>query len=339
MIDLTTTYLGLQLKSPLVASSSPLSEKLEAARQLEKAGIAAIVMYSLFEEQIIHESLELNYYLDRGTLAFAEAMTYYPEVERYKLSPEKYLDKVRELKRGLGIPVIASLNGVSAGGWINYAKKIEEAGADALELNLYYLPTDADVTAGELEDRYVKLVETVRSSVHIPLAVKLGPFFTALPNLARRLAGAGANGLVLFNRFYQPDLDLDSLQVTPSLTLSRSEELRLPMRWIAILHGRVNADLALTSGVHTAEDVAKSLLAGATVAMMASELLKNGPGRASVVLSELTKWMEEHNYQSVEQMRGAMSQKSVAEPAAFERANYIKVLSSFDPRAASMRER
>ncbi len=339
MTNLCTTYLGLSLKNPLVASSSPFSEKLDSARQLEEAGIGAIVMYSLFEEQIIHESLELDYYLERGTHAFAEAMTYFPDVGRYRLDPDKYLDRVRELKRGLSIPLIASLNGVSTGGWTSYAKKIEEAGADALELNLYYLPTDPDVTAGELEDRYVELVQTVRSIVRMPLAVKLGPFFTALPNLARRLAGAGADGLVLFNRFYQPDLDLDTLQVTPNLTLSRSEELRLPMRWIAILHGRVDADLALTTGVHTADDVAKSLLAGATVAMMASELLQKGPGRAAVILSELVKWMEAHDYESVEQMRGAMSQQAVAEPAAFERANYIKVLSSFDPGAASIRER
>ena len=338
MTDLNTTYLGLQLKNPLVASASPFSEKVETARHLEEAGIGAIVMYSLFEEQIIHESLELDYYLERGTYAFAEAMTYFPDSGHYKLAPEKYLDKVRELKRALRVPVIASLNGVSTGGWTGYARKIEDAGADALELNLYYLSTDPDVIAGDLEDRYVELVRTVRSSVRIPLAVKLGPFFTALPNLARRLADAGADGLVLFNRFYQPDFDLDSLEVVPNLTLSHSEELRLPLRWIAILHGRVKADLALTTGVHTAEDVVKSLMAGATVAMMASELLKNGPGRVTAILAELTRWIEEHGYESVEQLRGAMSQRSVAEPGAFERANYIKVLSSFDVNAMSARQ-
>ena len=339
MTDLQTTYMGLQLKNPLVASASPFSEKVESARQLEEAGIAAIVMHSLFEEQIIHESLELDYYLERGTHAFAEAMTYFPDTGRYGWGPERYLDKVRELKRVLGMPVIASLNGASTRGWTSYAKKTEEAGADALELNLYYLSTDPDVTSGELEDRYVQIVRSVRSSVRIPLAVKLGPFFTSLPNLARRLCDAGASGLVLFNRFYQPDFDLNELEVVPHLTLSRSEEMRLPLRWIAILHGRVKADLALTTGVHTTDDAAKSLLAGATVVMMASELLQNGPRRATAILSELAQWMDEHEYGSVEQMRGAMSQQSVAEPAAFERANYIKVLSSFDAQALSTRQR
>jgi dihydroorotate dehydrogenase (fumarate) len=339
MTDLRTTYLGLQLKNPLVASASPLSEKVETARQLEEAGIAAIVMYSLFEEQIIHESLELDYYLNRGTHAFAEAMTYFPDVGRYVLGPDKYLGKVRELKKALGVPVIASLNGVSNGGWAKYAKRIEEAGADALELNLYYLSTDPGLTSDELEARYVELVRTVRAIVHIPLAVKLSPFFTALPNLAGKLAEAGANGLVLFNRFYQPDFDLDALEVVPHLTLSRSEELRLPLRWTAILYGRVKADLALTTGVHTSEDAVKAIMAGANVAMMASELLKNGPGRVAAILSEMQTWMEEHEYVSVEQMRGSMSQQSVAEPAAFERANYIKVLSSFDLNAISARER
>jgi dihydroorotate dehydrogenase (fumarate) len=339
MTDLSTTYLGLSLKNPLVASASPLSEKVETARALEEAGVAAIVMYSLFEEQIIHESLELDYYLDRGTYAFAEAMTYFPEVGHYKLAPEKYLDKVRELKRALRIPVIGSLNGASTGGWIEYSKKIEDAGADALELNLYYLSADPALTGVELEKRYTDLVHTVCSSVRIPVAVKLGPFFTALPNVAVRLAEAGARGLVLFNRFYQPDFDLESLEVTPNLTLSRPEELRLPLRWIAMLYGRVNADLALTTGVHSAEDIVKSVLAGAAVAMTASALLRHGPERAAVMLDDLERWMAEHDYESVKQMQGAMSQQSVAEPAAFERANYIKVLSTFDAVAASLRER
>jgi len=339
MTDLSTTYLGLSLKNPLVASASPLSEKVETARALEDAGVAAIVMYSLFEEQIIHESLELDYYLDRGTYAFAEAMTYFPEVGHYKLAPEKYIDKVRELKRGLRIPVIGSLNGASTGGWIEYSKKIEDAGADALELNLYYLSADPALTGVELEKRYADLVHTVCSSVRIPVAVKLGPFFTALPNVAVRLAEAGARGLVLFNRFYQPDFDLDALEVTPNLTLSRPEELRLPLRWIAMLYGRVNADLALTTGVHSAEDIVKSVLAGASVAMTASALLRHGPERAAVMLDDLERWMVEHDYESVQQMKGAMSQLSVAEPAAFERANYIKVLSTFDAVAASLRER
>lgn len=338
MTDLSTTYLGLPLKNPLVASASPFSEKVETARQLEDAGIAAIVMYSLFEEQIIHESLELDYYLDRGTYAFAEAMTYFPDVGHYKLGPEKYLDKIRELKQALHVPVIGSLNGASTGGWIEYSKKIEDAGADALELNLYYLSADPALTGLELEQRYTDLVHTVCSSVRIPVAVKLGPFFTALPNVAVRMAEAGAKGLVLFNRFYQPDFDLNVLEVTPNLILSRPEELRLPLRWIAMLYGRVNADLALTTGVHSAEDIVKSVLAGATVAMTTSALLRHGPERAAVMLADLERWMVEHDYESAGQMRGAMSQQSVAEPAAFERANYIKVLSTFDARAASLRE-
>jgi dihydroorotate dehydrogenase (fumarate) len=338
MTDLNTTYLGLPLKNPLVASASPLSEKVETARQLEEAGLAAIVMYSLFEEQIIHESLELDYYLDRGTYAYAEAMTYFPDVGHYALGPEKYLGKIGELKRALSVPIIASLNGASTGGWISYAKNMESAGADALELNLYYLSADPDLTAAELENRYAELVHTVCSSIQIPVAVKLGPFFTALPNLARRIAEAGAQGLVLFNRFYQPDFDLNTLEVVPNLTLSRPEELRLPLRWVAMLYGRVKADLALTTGVHSAEDIVKSLLAGAAVAMTTSELLRNGPGRATAMLADLERWMVEHDYESVSQMQGAMSQQSVAEPAAFERANYIKVLSSFDVNSMSARD-
>ncbi|MDW8071178.1 MAG: dihydroorotate dehydrogenase-like protein [Anaerolineae bacterium] len=339
MVDLRTTYLGLQLKNPLVASASPLSEKVEMARQLEEAGIGAIVMYSLFEEQIIHESLELDYYLERGTYTYPEALTYFPDVGRYALTPDKYLDRIRELKRHLSVPIIASLNGASPGGWIKYAQKIEDAGADALELNIYYLAIDPNLTAAELEERYVQLVQSVRASVRIPLAVKLSPFFTALPHTTKRLVEAGADGLVLFNRFYQPDFDLDTLEVVPNLTLSRPEEMRLPLRWIAILYGRVSADLALTTGVHSGRDVAKAILAGAAVAMTTSALLLHGPHHAATMLTELQQWMEEHGYTTVTQMRGAMSQQAVAEPAAFERANYAKVLSSFDLNAISVRER
>jgi len=339
MTDLRTTYLGLQLKNPLVASASPLSEKVETARQLEESGVSAIVMYSLFEEQIIHESLELDYYLERGTYAYAEALTYFPDVGRYALAPDKYIDRIRELKRNLNVPIIASLNGASLGGWVKYAQKIEDAGADALELNIYYLATDPNVTGVELEDRYVQLVQSVRSSVRIPLAVKLSPFFTALSHMAQRLVEAGANGLVLFNRFYQPDFDLETMEVVPNLTLSRPEELRLPLRWIAILYGRVKADLALTTGVHSGGDIAKSILAGAAVAMTTSAVLLHGAKHAVTMLAELQQWMEEHEYASVAQMRGAMSQQSVTEPAAFERASYAKVLSSFDLNAISMRER
>ena len=329
MIDLTTTYLGLQLKNPLVASASPLSKDIDKARKLEEAGIAAIVMYSLFEEQIIHESLELDHYLTRGTDSFAEAMTYLPDGGMYAVGPEKYLNQVAGLKKALNIPVIGSLNGVSKGGWTNYARQIQEAGADALELNLYYIPTDPDLTAQELENAQVELVAQVKSAISIPLAVKLSPYITALPNFARKIVEAGANGIVLFNRFYQPDFDLNELEIVHSLDLSTSAELRLPLRWISILHGKLNTDFALTSGVHTANDVLKSMMAGAKVAMMASNLLHNGNQVIPSMLNELETWMKEREYVSINQMQGSMSQKSVKEPAAFERANYMKVLNSF----------
>ena len=329
MIDLSTTYLGLKLKNPLVASASPLSKKLDSAKKLEEAGISAIVMYSLFEEQIIHESLELDHYLTRGTDSFAEAMSYLPNNGTYSIGPEKYLSQVTSLKKNLSIPVIGSLNGVSKGGWTRSAKQIQDAGADALELNLYYIPTDTNLTAQELENAQVELVAEVKSVISIPLAVKLSPYITALPNFARRIVEAGANGLVLFNRFYQPDFDLNELEIVHNLDLSTSADLRLPLRWISILHGKVNADFALTSGVHTASDVLKSMMSGAKVAMMASNLLHNGEKVIPSMLNELEAWMKEREYVSIEQMQGSMSQKSVKEPAAFERANYMKVLTSF----------
>ncbi len=329
MTDLSTTYLGLNLKNPLVASASPVSKSIDKARKLEEAGVSAIVMYSLFEEQIIHESLELDHYLTRGTDSFAEAMTYLPDGGMYSVGPEKYLNQVNGLKKALSIPVIGSLNGVSKGGWTSYAKQIQDAGADALELNLYYIPTDPDLTAQELENAQVELVAQVKSVITIPLAVKLSPFITALPNFARRVVEAGANGLVLFNRFYQPDFDLEELEIVHNLDLSTSAELRLPLRWISILYGKVSADFALTSGVHTANDVLKSMMAGAKVAMMASNLLHNGEQVIPSMLNELGWWMESHEYESIKQMQGSMSQKSVKEPAAFERANYMKVLNSF----------
>ena len=329
MTDLSTTYLGLSLKNPLVASASPFSKNIDKARKLEEAGVSAIVMYSLFEEQIIHESLELDHYLTRGTDSFAEAMTYLPDGGMYSVGPEKYLNQVAGLKKALNIPVIGSLNGVSKGGWTKYAKQIQDAGADALELNLYYIPTDLDLTAQELENVQLELVAQVKSAISIPLAVKLSPFITALPNFARRIVEAGANGLVLFNRFYQPDFDLNELKIVSSLDLSTSAELRLPLRWISILHGKINVDFALTSGVHTASDVLKTMMAGAKVAMMASNLLHSGEQVIPSMLTELESWMKEREYVSIKQMQGSMSQKSVKEPAAFERANYMNVLNSF----------
>jgi len=332
MVDLSTHYLGLSLKNPLVASASPLSKKLDGIRRLEDAGVSAVVMYSLFEEQIIHESLALDHYLTRGSESFAEALTYFPDLGRYNVGPEGYLELIRKAKEAVEIPIIGSLNGVSTGGWVEYAHRIQEAGADALELNLYYLPTDPAITAAELEETYLTLVADVRKQVQIPLAVKLSPFFTALPNFCKRLAEVGVNGLVLFNRFYQPDFDIETLEVVPSLNLSTSEELRLPLRWIAILYGRVKCDLALSSGVHTGQDVIKALMAGAKVAMTTSALLKNGVKRATEILSEVQEWMETFEYQSVKQMIGSMSQQAVAEPAAFERANYMKALLTYDNR-------
>jgi dihydroorotate dehydrogenase (fumarate) len=329
MVDLSTTYLGLKLKNPLVASASPLSEKVENVKKMEEAGIAAIVMYSLFEEQIIHESLELDHFLFYGSESSAEIDSFYPQSGKYTLKAEAYIETLKKIKQAVTIPVIGSLNGVSTGGWIKYARKIEDAGADALELNFYFLPTNPALTAIKIEQNYINLVRDVRKSIKIPLAVKLSPFYTAIPNIAKRLVEAGANGLVLFNRFYQPDLDLENLEVTPNLVLSTSNELRLPLRWIAILYGQINADLALTSGIHTAEDVLKASMAGASVAMMASELLANGIGRIPVILADMENWMIEHEYESIKQMKGSLSQKSVKEPAAFERANYMKVLNSF----------
>ncbi len=328
--DMTTTYLGLNLKNPLVVSASPLSKRLSVVRRLEDAGAAAIVMYSLFEEQITHESYELDHYLSRGTHSYAEALSYFPDLDTYNLGPDTYLEHLHRAKQAVQIPVIGSLNGISSGGWVDYAQKIEQAGADALELNCYYLPTDPNMSSAELEDTYVNLVKDVRATIKIPLAVKLSPFFTALPHMAKRLVEAGANGLVLFNRFYQPDLDCETLEVVPNIELSTSQDLRLPLRWIAILYGRLNVDFALTSGVHSARDVLKAVMAGANVAMMTSELLAHGIDRLTPIKMDLRRWMEEHEYESISMMRGSMSQRAVAEPAAFERANYMKALNSFD---------
>ena len=330
MMDLSTTYLGLNLKNPLVAAASPLSKKIDRARKLEEAGISAIVMYSLFEEQIIRESLELDHFLSRGTDTYPEAPTYLPDGGLYGISPEKYLNQVAGLKKALKIPVIGSLNGFSRGGWTSYARRIQEAGADALELNMYYLATDPDISSIDIENMQIDLVSEVKSAINIPLAVKISPFVTSVANFAKRLVEAGADGLVLFNRFYQPDFDLEELEVVHSLDLSTSAELRLPLRWVSILYGKVDADLALTTGIHTSRDVLKAMMAGAQVAMVASELLWDGiTDRVQKILSHTQIWMEEHEYQSIRQMQGSMSQKAVKDPAAFERANYMKVLNSF----------
>ena len=328
-MDLTTTYLGLNLKNPIVPSAGPLSHTVDSMKRLEDAGASAIVMYSLFEEQIVHDAAELNYFLTQGTESFAEALTYFPEADDYNLGPEEYVEHIHRAKGALGIPVIGSLNGISTGGWVKFAKKIEEAGADAIELNVYYIPTEPNLPGTEVEERYLEVLRAVKSTVKIPVAMKLSPFFSSMANMAHKLDAAGANGLVLFNRFYQPDIDLETLEVAPNVILSTPQALRLPLRWVAILHGRVKASIAATSGIHTSEDVLKMLMAGADVTMMCSALLKHGPGRIREVLAELTQWMQEHEYNSVKQMKGSMSQKSVADPTAFERANYMKALNSY----------
>lgn len=328
-MNLTTTYLGKTLKNPLVASASPLSRRIDNIRRLEDAGAAAVVLFSLFEEEILHESRELDHYLTYGAESYAEALNYFPAASDFYLGPEEYLEHIRKAKEAVSIPIIGSLNGVSPGGWINYARKIEAAGADALELNLYYIPTDPALSSDDVERLYLNTLKMVRKSVNIPVALKLSPFFSAMANMAKQFDEAGANALVLFNRFYQPDLDLENLEVVPNVILSTPQSMRLPLRWIAILYGRINADLAATSGIHTAQDVLKMLMAGANVTMMASALLHHGIGHLRQVLREMEIWMEAHEYESVQQMLGSMSQKAVAEPAAFERANYIKALHSF----------
>lgn len=328
-MDLSTRYLGITLKNPLVASASPLSRTLDGMKRLEDAGAAAIVMYSLFEEQIAHEAAELNHYLSYGTESFAESLTYFPESQAYNLGPEEYIKLLHSAKQSLGIPVIGSLNGISTGGWIDYARKIQEAGADALELNVYYIPTDPQLTSIDVEDRYVEVLQAVKRTIKIPVAMKLSPFFSSFAHMANRLDSAGAGALVLFNRFYQPDIDLQNLEVQPGVTLSTPHALKLPLRWIAILYGRLKANLAATSGIHTAEDAIKMIMAGADVTMMCSSLLKNGPGHLARMLDDMNRWMLEHEYVSVRQMKGSMSQKSVADPAAFERANYMKALNQY----------
>ena len=328
-MDLSTSYLGLTLKNPIVPSASPLSRSLDTMKRLEDAGASAIVLYSLFEEQIEHESAELNHYLRYGTESFAEALSYFPQTEEYSLGPDEYVEHVRKAKEALRIPVIGSINGISTGGWIEYARKIQQAGADALELNVYYIPTDPRLTGGEVDQRYLQVLNAVKGAVTIPVAMKLSPFFSSLASLAQQLVTARADGLVLFNRFYQPDIDLEHLEVKPEVTLSDPSSIRLPLRWIAILHGRVKASLAATSGIHSAEDVLKLLMAGADVTMMCSALLKHGPAHIRRVLTDMEQWMAQHEYESVRQMKGSMSQKSVADPSAFERANYMKALTQY----------
>lgn len=329
MIDLSTKYLGFKLKNPLVVSASPLCKDLGIIKRMEDAGAGAIVLHSLFEEQINLESNELDRFLSFGSDVSAEAVDMFPEMGEYNIGPDEYLEHIRKAKQSVRVPIIASLNGVSAGGWTRYARLMEEAGADALELNIYYLPTDPELSGATVEHMHTELVSVVKQSVRIPLAVKLGPQFSAFANLAKQLDHAGANALVIFNRFYQPDFDLENLEVTPNLVLSRSNELKLRIHWAAILYGRIKADIAITGGVHTPEDVIKSMMSGARVAMLTSALLEQGPEYLRVLLAGVQTWMENHGYESIQQMQGSMSQKNVPQPAAFERGNYMKVLSSY----------
>jgi dihydroorotate dehydrogenase (fumarate) len=328
-MDISTTYLGFKLKNPVVPSASPMSRTVAGIRAMEDYGASAVVLYSLFEEQIRHETNELDHFLTFGTESYAEAISYFPKKEDYFLGPEEYLKHIQDVKSAVDIPVIASLNGSTVGGWTEYAKKIQDAGADALELNIYHISTDPEKTGSYVEQLYLEILQAVKAMVTIPVAVKLSPFFSSMANMAKRLDERGANGLVLFNRFYQPDINLDDLEVEPSVVLSSSDSSRLPLRWIAILYKTIKADLAATTGIHTGEDVIKMTMAGANVTMVCSSLLRNGPKRIGEILTGVQKWMIEREYESLDQMRGSMSHKSVANPSALERANYMKALNSY----------
>jgi dihydroorotate dehydrogenase (fumarate) len=328
-VDLTTKYLGLTLKNPLVIAASPLTQRVDRLIKLEQKGAAAAVLHSLFEEQIEHDEVEMTRVHEKGTESFAEALTYFPEEDDYHVGPESYLETISAAKRAVAMPIIASLNGTSTGGWVRYAKMMQDAGADAIELNIYFIAADPAMSGRDVESRYLELVAAVKESVSIPLAVKIGPYFSAMANMAKRLVEAGADGLVLFNRFLQPDFDLESLETVPRLALSTPVELLVPLRWIAILHGRINASLALTSGIHDAQGLIKALMAGADVGMLASLLFNEGSDEVTNILDGLRQWMEEREYESVEQLKGSMSQENCADPAAFERGNYMKALTSF----------
>jgi dihydroorotate dehydrogenase (fumarate) len=328
-MDLTTKYLGLNLRSPLVVSASPMSEDIDNVKRMEDSGAAAVVLYSLFEEQLRQDRLELDKNLQQGTESFAEALTYFPEPDDFRLGPEEYLKHIADAKKATRIPIIASLNGSSEGGWTEYAKKIQQAGADAIELNIYYIPTDMNLTGTEVEMNYLDILKAVKANVSIPVAMKLSPFFSNFANMAKRLDQAGANGLVLFNRFYQPDIELESLEVKPNILLSTPMAMRLPLRWVALLHGHVKASLAATSGIHRASDVLKMLLVGADVTMLCSTIIRHGIPQIAIIERDLVAWLTEHEYESVNQLRGSLSQEKCAEPAAFERAQYMKALTGY----------
>lgn len=330
-MDLSTTYLGLKLRSPLMPSACPLTRELDEIKRAEDAGAGAIVLPSVFEEQLKRESEELDAMLEKGTESYAESLSYFPQVGEFRLGPDDYLEHIVKAKQATKLPVIASLNGTSVGGWTDYAKKIQQAGADALELNIYYIPTDPDLTGTEVENTYLEILKSVKQAVKLPVSVKLSPFFSNMANMARKFDTAGADGLVLFNRFYQPDIDLENLEVEHSILLSTPQARRLPLRWVAILFGRVKASLAATSGIHTAFDALKMLMAGADVTMLCSVLLRKGMPHIAVIEQELKQWMEEHEYESVAQMKGSMSQQKCPDPSAFERAQYMRLISTWKP--------
>jgi dihydroorotate dehydrogenase (fumarate) len=331
-MDLTTTYLGLPLRSPLViGAAAPLSEELDTLKRLEDAGAAAVVMHSVFEEQIQRDVLELHHHLEYGTQSFAEALTYFPEPEIFHVGAESYLEHIRQAKAALDIPIIGSLNGSSMGGWVEYAQNIQQAGADALELNIYWIPTNPDLSGAEVEAQYLEILQQVKAQVTIPVAVKLSPFFSNTANMAKRLCEAGADALVLFNRFYQPDIDVEALEVRPQLLLSTPQALRLPMHWIGILYGRISADLAATSGIHNAQDVVRLLMAGAAVTQIVAALLRHGVGHLRSIERDLETWLAEHEYASVSQLRGTMSQQNCPDPSGFERVQYMKTLQTYHP--------
>ncbi|MEW5873922.1 MAG: dihydroorotate dehydrogenase-like protein [Candidatus Zixiibacteriota bacterium] len=330
-MDLTTRYMGMTLANPIVPSASPLSEDIDDIRRLEDAGASAVVLHSLFEEQLRQERFELFHHLTQGSESYPEALTYFPEPSEFHLGPEGYLKHIHKAKEAVRIPIIASINGSTRGGWTEFARQMQMAGADAIELNVYGLPTDMDVPGSEVENICVDILKAVKSSVSIPVAIKLSPYWSSMANMAKRLDEAGADALVMFNRFYQPDIDLETLEVHPNVLLSQPQALRLPLRWVAILHGRVRASLAATSGIHNGEDVIKMLLAGADVTMMCAALLRNGPSHVRSTLDEVTRWMEEREYVSVRQMQGSMSHKHVDNPAAFERVQYMRALHTVPP--------
>ncbi|MCX5971529.1 MAG: dihydroorotate dehydrogenase-like protein [Coprothermobacterota bacterium] len=329
MIDLETTYLGLPLPSPIVPSSSPLLEKLDNLLRLEEAGAGAVVLPSLFEEQLTKDSLELDERLSQGTDRFAEALNLLPDLEQYNMGPERYLESIQKAKAALSIPVIASLNGNTLGSWVRYAKEIEQAGADALELNVYHIPADLLETGHSVESKCLELVKAVKSELRIPLAVKLSPYFSSIGNMALEIDQVKADGLVLFNRFYQPDIDLEELEVVSNLQLSTPEELRLRLRWTALLYGQISADLGITGGVYSASDALKCLMAGGKVVMMASALLKHGISHLKKLLEAMVRWMEEHDYESVEQLRGSMSRKAIGASEGYERVQYVRLLAGY----------